>query len=69
MACGECGVITGFEETALDLSSYVPRKKVGLCGFDDESREVLLGATTHIPSLRARVHRSRSRSRSRSRDS
>jgi len=57
MVCGERGVITGFEGTALDLSSYVPRKKVGLWGFDDESREVLLGATTHIPSLRAVVAR------------
>lgn len=59
MACGERGVITGFEGTALDLSSYVPRKKVGLWGFDDESCEVLLGATTHLPSLRARVRRPR----------
>lgn len=57
MACGERGVITGFEGTALDLSSHVPRKKVLVWGFDDESREVLLGATTHIPSLRAVVAR------------
>jgi hypothetical protein len=57
MACGERGVIKGFEGTALDLSSYVPRKKVGLWGFDDDSREVLLVATTHIPSLRAVVAR------------
>jgi len=57
MVCGERGVITGFEGTALDLSSYVPRKKVGLWGFDDKSRAVLLGATTQLPSLRAVVAR------------
>jgi hypothetical protein len=56
-ACGERGVITGFEGTALDLSSYVPRTKVRVWGFDDESREVLLGATTDLPSLRAVVAR------------
>ena len=56
-ACGERGVITGFEGTALDLSSYVPRQKVRVWGFDDESREVLLDATTHLPSWRAVVAR------------
>lgn len=50
-------MITGFEGTDLDLSSHVPRKKVRVWGFDDESREVLLGATTHLPSLRAVVAR------------
>jgi hypothetical protein len=57
-ACGERGVITGFEGTELDLSPYVPgTKKVRVWGFDDESREVLLAGTTHIPSLRAVVAR------------
>jgi len=57
-ACGERGVISGFERTELDLSSYVPRrKKLRLWGFDDEGREVLLAATTGIPSLRAVIAR------------
>jgi hypothetical protein len=57
-ACGERGVISGFEGTELDLSSHVPRgKKLCVWGFDDESREVLLAGTTHIPSLRAVVAR------------
>jgi hypothetical protein len=57
-ACGERGVITGFEGTELDLSPYVPgTKKVRVWGFDDESREVLLAGTTHTPSLRAVVAR------------
>jgi hypothetical protein len=57
-ACGAAGVITGFAGTELDLSAYVPRqKKLRLWGFDDEGREVLLAATTHIPSLRAIVSR------------
>jgi hypothetical protein len=57
-ACGERGVIIGFEGTALDLSSHVPRgKKLRVWGFDDKSREVLLAATTHIPPLRAVVAR------------
>ena len=56
--CGERGVITGFDGTDLDLSSYVPRqKKLRLWGFDDEERSVLLAATTHIPSLRAVIAR------------
>ena len=52
--CGERGVVTGFEGGEHDLSPYVPvREKLRLWGFDDEGREVLLAATTHIPSLRA----------------
>ena len=57
-ACGENGVITGFEGTDLDLSSYVPvHKTLRLWGFDEEERSVLLAATTNIPSLRAVVAR------------
>jgi hypothetical protein len=57
-ACGERGVVTGFEGTELGLSPYVPgKKKVRVWGFDDESREVLLAGTTHLPSLRAVVAR------------
>jgi hypothetical protein len=57
-ACGERGVITGFEGTELDMSAYVPpKKKLRTWGFDDEGRAVLLDATTHIPSLRAVVAR------------
>lgn len=56
--CGECGVITGFEGTELDMSSHVPRgKKLRVWGFDDESRAVLLAGTMDIPSLRAVVAR------------
>ena len=57
-ACEDHGVITGFEGTEIDLSSYVPRgKKVRIWGFDDEERAELLAGTTHIPSLRAVVAR------------
>jgi len=57
-ACGESGVITGFEGTDLDLSSYVPtNKKLRLWGFDEEERAVLLAGTTHIRPLRAVVAR------------
>ena len=60
VACGEAGVITGFEGTTFDLSPHVPRrKKLRVWGFDDESRGVLLAATTWIPSLRAVVARAR----------
>jgi len=57
-ACGERGVITGFEGTELDMSAYVPhKKKLRMWGFDDEGRQVLVDATTHVPSLRAIVMR------------
>jgi hypothetical protein len=60
VACGEAGVITGFEGTAFDLSRLVPRrKKLRVWSFDDESRGVLLAATTWIPSLRVVVARAR----------
>jgi hypothetical protein len=56
--CGERGTITGCGGTDLDLSSYVPRRmEVKVWGFDDKSRDVLLAATTHIPSLRAVIAR------------
>jgi hypothetical protein len=51
--CGEHGVITGFEGTEVDLSAHGLRKKERVWGVDDESREVLLAATTHLPALRA----------------
>ena len=58
--CGEGGVITGFEETALDMSAYWPaNKKLRVWGFDDEGRAVLREATTHLPSLRAVISRAR----------
>jgi hypothetical protein len=58
VACGEAGVITGFEETAFDLSPYVPRrKKLRVWGIDDEDRGVVLAATLWIPSLRAVIAR------------
>ena len=60
VACGEAGVITGFEGTAFDLSRYVPRrKKLRVWGIDDESRDVLIAATIWIPSMRAVVARAR----------
>lgn len=60
VACGEAGVITGFEGTVFDLSRYVPRrKKLRVWGIDDESRDVLIAATTWIPSMRAVVARAR----------
>jgi hypothetical protein len=56
--CGESGVITGFEGTEVDLSAHVLRKKKArVWGFDDESRGVLLAATTHIAALRAVIAR------------
>jgi hypothetical protein len=58
MACGEAGVVTGFEGTEFDMSPYVPKaKKLRLWGFDDESREVLLAGTAGMPSLRAIISR------------
>ncbi len=56
--CGDDGDITGFGGTAHDMSPFVPRKqKLRVWAFDDEEREVLLEATTHIPALRAVVSR------------
>jgi hypothetical protein len=60
MACGEHGVITGFEGTKVDLSPHVLlKKKPRIWGFDDESRKVLREATTYIPALRAVIARAR----------
>jgi hypothetical protein len=56
-ACGESGVLTGFEHSEHDLSSYIPRTPTVLWGLDPESREVLYAATGLIPSLRAIVAR------------
>jgi hypothetical protein len=40
------------------MSPFVPRRqKLRVWGFDDEEREVLVEATTHIPALRAVVSR------------
>jgi len=56
--CGDNGDITGFEGTEHDMSAYVPRgKKLKVWAFDDKEREVLLGATTHMPALRAVLSR------------
>ena len=56
--CEDRGVITGFERTEIDLSSYVPRgKKVRVWGFDEEERAELLAGTAHVPALRAVVAR------------
>jgi hypothetical protein len=58
VTCGQHGEVTGFVGTELDMSAYVPsKKKLRVWDFDDEEREVLLTATTHIPSLRAIVAR------------
>lgn len=56
--CGESGTVTHVAGSDADLSRYVPRGKTVLWGFDEEEREVLLVATTHIPELRAVVARS-----------
>lgn len=56
-ACSQVGVISGFEGTAMDLSRYVPRGRTVCWGFDEESRQVLRGATVALPSLRAVVAR------------
>lgn len=59
-ACGENGVITGFEGTEHDLSGYRLRKKnARVWALDDESRELLRAATTHLPALRAVLARAR----------
>jgi hypothetical protein len=58
-ACGEDGVITGFEGTELDLSPYAPgKKKLRFWGFDDEGRAVLRAAA-YNPLLRAVISRAR----------
>lgn len=56
-ACGEQGVVTGFEGTEHDLSAYIPTKKTLLWGVDEESRDLLLAATKGLPALRAIVAR------------
>lgn len=57
-ACGDHGEITGFEGSVHDMSPFVPRKqKLRTWGFDDEEREELLEATTHLPALRAVLSR------------
>lgn len=56
-ACGEQGVVTGFEATEHDLSAYIPTLKTLLWGIDEESRDVLLAATKAQPALRAIVAR------------
>lgn len=59
-ACGDNGVITGFEGTEHDLSRHrLRKKKARVWGLDDESRELLRAATTHIPALRAVLARAR----------
>jgi hypothetical protein len=56
--CCEHRKVAGFVGTELDMSSYVPsNKKLRVWGFGDDEREVLLSATTHIPSLRAIIAR------------
>jgi hypothetical protein len=56
-ACGEQGVVTGFEGTEHDLSAYLPTTKTLLWGVDEESRDLLLAATKALPALRAIVTR------------
>ena len=56
-ACGEQGVVTGFEGTEHDLSAYTPTKKTLLWGVDEESRDMLLAATKALPAVRAIVAR------------
>jgi hypothetical protein len=58
VACGDQGDVAGFAGTVHDMSPFVPRKqKLRVWAIDDEEREVLLEATTHIPALRAVVSR------------
>lgn len=58
-ACGDTGVITGFEGGELDLSSYHPPGKMVCWGVDDEERKVLASATTQLHGLRAVIARAR----------
>jgi hypothetical protein len=55
--CGERGVITGFANSELDFSPFLPRTSTVLWGLDQESRDVLYAATARIASLRAIVAR------------
>ena len=55
--CNQAGIIRGFAGTAMDLSRYIPKGKTFTWGFDDESRQVLLAATSAVPGLRAIVAR------------
>jgi predicted RNA-binding Zn-ribbon protein involved in translation (DUF1610 family) len=56
-ACGEQGIVTGFEGGEHDLSAYIPATKTLLWGIDEESRDLLLAATPALPALRAIVAR------------
>lgn len=52
-ACGERGLISGFEGTDLDLSAHAPRRKLPQTWLlDDEGLDVLQDAT-YLPELRA----------------
>jgi hypothetical protein len=57
--CGQTGVVRGFVGSESDLSRYVPDGKQVNWGVDDEERTVLLGATAHLPALRAVIARSK----------
>lgn len=59
-ACGEGGLVTGFEGSEVDFSEYaLGRKKAHMWGFDDESLDVLRAETTRSPDLRAVLARAR----------
>lgn len=55
--CNQVGVISGFQGTAMDLSRHVPQGKTVTWDLDEESRKVLLSATSAVPALRAIVVR------------
>ena len=55
--CGACGVITGFEESPMDLARYAPRGEVVYWGVDDPERQLLWAATAATPALRAVIAR------------
>ncbi|MCC6558748.1 MAG: hypothetical protein IT372_37925 [Polyangiaceae bacterium] len=58
-ACGERGLISGFEGTDLDLSAHAPRRKLPQTWLlDDEGLDVLQDAT-YLPELRAVLARVR----------
>lgn len=49
-ACGEGGLVTGFEGSEVDFSEYaLGRKKAHMWGFGDESLDVLRAETTRSP--------------------